>query len=50
MSAVWERLANEPIQRLVASGGMGNTLKVEALSALVTLGLDRVNQPWSPVA
>mgnify|MGYP000890561476 CR=1 FL=1 len=36
------RLANEPIQRLVASGGMGNTLKVEALSALVTLGLDRV--------
>lgn len=35
------RLANEPIQRLVASGGMGNTLKVEALSALVTLGLDR---------
>lgn len=35
------RLANEPIQRMVAYGGAGNTLKMEALSALVTLGLDR---------
>jgi len=35
------KLANEPLDRLVATGGAGNSLKVEALSALVSLGLDR---------
>lgn len=36
------KLAGEPLERTVALGGAGNSLKVEALSALVSLGLDRV--------
>ncbi len=36
------KLSNEPIERVLASaGGGGNTLRAEALSALVSLGLDR---------
>ncbi len=36
------KLTNEPIERvLAAAGGGGNTLRAEALSALVSLGLDR---------
>jgi holliday junction DNA helicase RuvA len=36
------KLANEPIERVLAvAGGGGNTLRAEALSALVSLGLDR---------
>jgi Holliday junction DNA helicase RuvA len=36
------KLSNEPLDRLASTGGPGNTLKAEALSALVSLGLDRV--------
>lgn len=36
------RLATEPVERSLAAGAMGNSLKAEALSALVSLGLDRV--------
>ena len=36
------KLSNEPIERVLANaGGGGNTLRAEALSALVSLGLDR---------
>ena len=36
------KLTNEPIERVLAiAGGGGNTLRAEALSALVSLGLDR---------
>lgn len=36
------KLTNEPIEHVLASaGGGGNTLRAEALSALVSLGLDR---------
>ncbi len=36
------KLSNEPIERVLASAGAGgNTLRAEALSALVSLGLDR---------
>ena len=36
------KLASDPIERVLArSGGVGNTLKAEALSALVSLGVDR---------
>jgi Holliday junction DNA helicase RuvA len=36
------KLSNEPIERVLASAaGGGNTLRAEALSALVSLGLDR---------
>ncbi len=36
------KLAGEPIERVLATaGGGGNTLRAEALSALVSLGLDR---------
>lgn len=36
------KLTNEPIERmLTVAGGGGNTLRAEALSALVSLGLDR---------
>ena len=36
------KLSNEPIERVLANAGSGgNTLRAEALSALVSLGLDR---------
>ncbi|HNK41204.1 MAG TPA: helix-hairpin-helix domain-containing protein, partial [Flavobacteriales bacterium] len=36
------KLADEPVQQVLAvAGGGGNTLRAEALSALVSLGLDR---------
>ncbi len=36
------KLSNEPIERVLANAGCGgNTLRAEALSALVSLGLDR---------
>lgn len=35
------KLSDEPIERVLASVGGGNTLRAEALSALVSLGLDR---------
>jgi holliday junction DNA helicase RuvA len=36
------KLSNEPVERVLAiAGGGGNTLRAEALSALVSLGLDR---------
>jgi Holliday junction DNA helicase RuvA len=36
------KLAGEPLERSLATGAVGNSLKAEALSALVSLGLDRV--------
>jgi Holliday junction DNA helicase RuvA len=42
MAELGGKLANEPIDRMAARGSAGNTLKAEALSALVSLGLDRV--------
>ena len=35
------KLAGEPVQRVLAMAGEGNSLRAEALSALSTLGLDR---------
>jgi holliday junction DNA helicase RuvA len=36
------KLSNEPLERVLAvAGGGGNTVRAEALSALVSLGLDR---------
>jgi Holliday junction DNA helicase RuvA len=42
MAELGGKLANEPIDRMAARGSAGNTLKAEALSALISLGLDRV--------
>jgi Holliday junction DNA helicase RuvA len=42
MAELGGKLANEPLPRAGAAGGQGNSLKAEALSALVSLGLDRV--------
>ncbi len=41
VSELGGRLASEPVERMVAVGGPGNSLKAEALSALISLGLDR---------
>jgi Holliday junction DNA helicase RuvA len=42
MAELGGKLANEPLPRAGTGGGQGNSLKAEALSALVSLGLDRV--------
>jgi Holliday junction DNA helicase RuvA len=42
MAELGGKLANGPLPRAGTGGGQGNSLKAEALSALVSLGLDRV--------
>lgn len=42
MAELGGKLLNEPLPRPGTVGGGGNSLKAEALSALVSLGLDRV--------